>query len=231
MYDAYEWKRISEIFPDGYMFHQAEEGEKVVLSTIDQGSFSNSSFVAVVAAIDARPHAMEALFVTENFNKAGIYAMNLAYAGKRVVVHVDDYIPVMGAERFGRVGWFPAFASSVVEGEVWPMVAEKVWAKVSGSYALTSRGGLVPAQILSHLTNDPTRQLNAHASSKYYRPENAWRKLKSYAKKEYLTILGTKDDTTNLEPNHTYSIYDAFYVSGGIGRIVKLRDPWGKNHN
>jgi len=78
--------------------------------------------------------------------------------GVRYVVHADDYIPVKNMAGFGKAEvWIPPFASSAVEGEIWPMVAEKLWAKLKGSYAYAEAGS--PSDVLMHLTNDPAQQI------------------------------------------------------------------------
>ena len=34
----------------------------------------------------------------------------------------------------------PAFATSIVDGEIWPCLLEKAWAKLHGSYCMTRLG-------------------------------------------------------------------------------------------
>ena len=52
--------------------------------------------------IDARPGALEELFVTKKPNKAGIYGMKIYINGERKVVHVDDFLPYTRAYRYGK---------------------------------------------------------------------------------------------------------------------------------
>jgi len=54
--------------------------------------------------------------------------------------------------------WQPAYASSAVRGEIWPMIAEKVWAKLHGTYHAIGEGGHV-ASVLARLSDDPFRTI------------------------------------------------------------------------
>ena len=127
--------------------------------------------LATLCALDARPGALEDLFYTKQINEAGIYAMHININGKKTIVHVDDRIPVKKIYRFGRRDYFPPYANSKIEGEIWPMIAEKIWAKLTGSYANAESGA--SSWVLKHFTNDPAKQ--------YYPltlpDDNIWTKL------------------------------------------------------
>lgn len=126
-------------------------------STMVQGDIGNCYYLSTLVALDARPGALENLFVTKDVNKAGIYAMTMYMSGVKVVVHVDDLIPTTPAWRFGRQGNFPLFAQSFVEGELWQAIAEKCWAKMVGTYGYTVAGA--NTWVLMHLTNDPSTSI------------------------------------------------------------------------
>lgn len=65
------------------------------------------------------------------------------------------------------------------------MIAEKVWAKVTGSYSNAESGA--PSWAWSHLSNDPTDQL----SSRYMSGSHLWNKIKTFSDREYLMTAGT----------------------------------------
>jgi hypothetical protein len=67
-----------------------------------------------------------------------------------VYVTVDDYVPVK--VRKGRADR-PLYASSRIAGEIWPMIFEKAWAKLLGSYAATEGGNTMWTML--HMSNDP----------------------------------------------------------------------------
>ena len=135
----------------GVEHHMFSEG-KSPYSTMKQGTLGSCYLLAAYVGLDARPGALEKLFYNHDINDAGIYAMRMYMEGRPVYVHVDDYIPVLQTTRFGRSGWFPAFAQSTVEGELWPMIGEKVWAKLAGSYGKSDGGRM--AHVMNHVTND-----------------------------------------------------------------------------
>lgn len=63
----------------------------------------------------------------------GIYRLQLALHGKYTEIVIDDYIPVFeGSNR-------PVFCKPT-GNEVWVMLLEKAWAKISGSYGNISAG-------------------------------------------------------------------------------------------
>jgi len=133
------------------MFNKTHKG----YSTVKQNTLGDCYYLASLILLDSRAGALEKLFVTKEVNEAGIYAMRLFNNGEEQVVYVDDYVPTYKTYRFGRHDYFPMFASSTVEGEIWPMIAEKIWAKLVGSYGNAESGGVHWA--LGHLTNDPTQ--------------------------------------------------------------------------
>ena len=131
------WKRVSEIYDADKLtvFSNAAP-----YSTMQQGALGSCYLLAAFIGLDARPGALEKIFYTKEINGAGIYAMKLYMNGRPIVVHVDDFIPVKKFYKFGREGYFPPYAHSSVEGEIWPMIGEKIWAKLTGSYANTESG-------------------------------------------------------------------------------------------
>ena len=97
-----------------------------------QGTIGDCYLLAVLVAFDARPGALEKLWYTQTVNSAGIYAMKFFLAGEERLVYVDDYLPV----RHGDL----TYAHSSVKGELWQALAEKIWAKLVGSYAAGEAG-------------------------------------------------------------------------------------------
>ena len=108
-----------------------------VWSSIKQGNLGNCYVIAAMASLDNRPGALERLFVTTKINEAGIYAVKFWMNGRQVIVHVDDYVPVVqrrvkDANGKDVVGYYPAFAESRTYGEIWPSILEKAWTKLVG---------------------------------------------------------------------------------------------------
>jgi len=167
----------------------------------------------------------------KQINKKGIYAMRFYINGEWSIVHIDDFFPVKKGYKnvYGEIkkGEWPAFADSADFGEIWPMVAEKAWAKLLGSYANTESGW--NAWVLRYLTNDPVEVVkfnNMIPQSK--EGSQVWRKLLQWSKREYLMFASTDDQS--YVKYHTYTILEAreLTINGYMRRILKLRNPWGK---
>jgi len=134
------------------MFADSDHNTLQHSADLDNG-YALSAFVG----FDSRPDGIKEIFVTKEINEAGIYGMRMTFNGKEGIADCDDRIPVKKMWRYGRFDWFPAFAWSEVEGEVWPMIAEKIWAKLNGSYAWSAGGR--SDWVMKHLSNSPSETL------------------------------------------------------------------------
>ena len=86
------------------------------------------------------------MFLTQEVNSAGCYALHLYVDGIARVVVVDDFLPFK-TDKNDELKL--AFAkSSKGENELWMMLVEKAWAKVCGSYE-AAEGGSVEESILA----------------------------------------------------------------------------------
>ena len=91
-------------------------------------------FIASAAAIGEWPSLVKSIFLTQNKNKAGVFALRVFIRGKPYVITVDDNI------MFNKNG-SPAFAQLSDDGaSAWGLIIEKVWAKVVGNYLKTDGG-------------------------------------------------------------------------------------------
>ena len=88
----------------------------------------SSYFNLEMSFIAEWPSLVRKLFLTQNKNKAGIFALKVFIRGKPHVISVDDNI------MFSKSGT-PVFASLSYDGtSAWGMVAEKVLFKIFGNY-------------------------------------------------------------------------------------------------
>jgi len=86
------------------------------------------------------------------------------------------------------------------------MVAEKLWAKLKGSYAYAEGGS--PAEVLMHLTNDPAQQFS-NAARNWMDEDALWNKIKWATDRDYFAMAGTKGQGEAWVPGHAYSIISA----------------------
>lgn len=141
---SYEWKRASEMYPDVKVFDSS-----ISPSDINQGALGNCYFLAVLSAMAENEENVRKRFIFTEPNAAGVYLVNLFINGYETPVIVDDWFP----SKWGR----PAFCKTH-NGEIWPMLLEKAWAKVHGSYMRTEGGQT--AHATQHLLGIPAFTLN-----------------------------------------------------------------------
>jgi len=90
-------------------------------------------------------------------------------------------------------------------GEIWPMLMEKAWAKLVGSYGAIEGGN--NWWTMEHMTNDPVK--NIALRNEGYTVDNAtglalWENIKLWSEKEYLMFTGT--DGISYIQNHAFSV-------------------------
>ena len=93
-----------------------------------------------------RPALIERLFSYRIINDYGVYKIKVCKMGHWVDVTVDDLIPCLPKG--------PPMFASCNSSEIWVMLLEKAFAKLSGGYQQL-RGGLV-TEALIDLTGCPT---------------------------------------------------------------------------
>lgn len=122
--------------------------------------------------------------MTKQVNDRGVYAVTFNFGGEKKVVIVDDYIPMTHTHRKidgkWQLGWHPVYAKSRVDGELWPMLAEKAWAKINGSYAAIGNGGQ-NSMVMDYLSDDPYRYFRLQGyQTDNDQGKNLWGDLKRY---------------------------------------------------
>ena len=77
------------------------------------------------------PERVKKLFISDKVADQGIYGVWITKNGVRHQIVMDDYVPCAGDK--------PAFSQSH-KGELWPLILEKAWAKIHGSYERIEAG-------------------------------------------------------------------------------------------
>ncbi len=91
----------------------------------------DNSFLSIVDHLAARePTLLETIFKVKQVNKAGIYVVQLYVDGIVQDIIIDDLLPCHPDTGL------PIFATSIQEGEIWPCLLEKAWAKLHRSYCM-----------------------------------------------------------------------------------------------
>ena len=136
---------------------------------IQQCNMGDGYFLAAVSAMAETPLAIENIFL-RNFavNGHGIYKVIANWEGVISEVVIDDFVPVFATTNR------PVFCKANGR-EIWPMLLEKAWAKIKGSYGEIATG--TPHEVLNTFSLAPcfNYQLSEHSSEDH--KDLLWTKL------------------------------------------------------
>jgi len=170
--------------------------------------------------------------IDEEFEDVGIYGVSLWVQGRWEMVWVDRNFPCYRPSRSSHSGrWRPIFASCEDPKEIWPLVVEKAYAKLHGSYEQLSGGRIVNA--LCALTGG--QGIGLALQSPRCNADIVWTLLSEgkfgQGGARFLGAGSRSDlDTAHargIVTSHAYSVLDARQVEEGV-RLVKLRNPWNR---
>jgi len=197
---------------------------------IAQGGLGDCWILAAIATLSDRPYIIQNCFKTKTFSKTGKYNMRLFDERKRKFVNitVDDYVPCLNGE--------PIFIK-LTSNEAWPLLLEKAFAKLYGSYSKIEGGHPV----------DAMRAITGYEAKSFYSErnkfdDNLFKELQKFQICDCLMAAGSKgkDETlaqgrdagtkkSTIVPGHAYSILDIktpMLTTNNV-RLLKLRNPWG----
>ena len=168
-----EWENVPQVYIDGC---SADD--------IQQGHLGDCYFLSCLSVLADHPGMIERLIVTPSVTPSGVFAARFCKHGEWHDVLLDDRFPCIqrndtdqdddapeDEDRHDaalkaaltldvdpisgdkKKHWSPAF-SQAKEGELWPSILEKAWAKVHGSYQAIESGD--PGSTLRDLTGAPS---------------------------------------------------------------------------
>ena len=221
-WDYYIWVRAEEIYDtQNYdVFHNGATCDDII-----QGALGDCYFLSVLGSLCKYPKIIEKLFLSTKKAKNHQYGINFYINGIWKMILIDDFFPARNTS-FKKF----AFGYSTTK-ELWLPLLEKAWAKINGSYAKISAGGL-PNEVFD---------ICSEAYSEYVLIKNQnksqlWNKIIEGEKKNYVMTAGTtknlngfKLEKIGLTPGHAYALLQALEIDTGSGveKVVKLRNPWG----
>jgi Ca2+-binding EF-hand superfamily protein len=118
-----EWRRPSAFCPEDPVLFTAGPAK----DQLRPGSMSNKWFVSALALVSANPQLVKNLFVHTGQESHGRYCVRFYKQGTWVNAIIDDQIPFNRARQ-------PLFVSGADKNELAPMLIEKAYAKIHGSY-------------------------------------------------------------------------------------------------
>ena len=223
--DEVNWVRAKDLYPNAEFIINGSSKDD-----INQGLLGDCWFLASLAGLAERKDLFKKVVpsgqIIKSENYCGIFKFNFWKWGEWVEVVVDDFLPVYKNQ--------PLFTYSDDEGEVWPMLLEKAFAKLHGSYFHLSGGFTVAA--LEALTGGLTERYVGNLG-----PANPLRGTKDINKDLFqkisyvlshggLVCTGTllmENLSKGIFGGHAYTITGAYQIEQLNVQLIKIRNPWG----
>ena len=101
-----------------------------------QGEVGDCWFLAGLSLLARFHDHMMRLVCTRQNEELGVYEFTFKPEGREIKVCVDGRVPVVTGDKGAR----PAYCHSRTEGELWPILLEKAYAKLYGGYQDISGG-------------------------------------------------------------------------------------------
>lgn len=211
---------------------EIEEDPDILTEDVVQGELGDCYFLSAISALAEIPERIKMLFPRLDFSPVGAFEVIIYLHGEPVRVVVDDYFP------FVQIGDSEPQLAFVGINErsknIWPMILEKVWAKLNLSYE----------DIISGHSGEAFEFLSPAPIETYYHDVHAdhlFEEIKDADDKDYIICTDiTMTENTNsaflaklgLVSNHSYTIIDVAEITDNLGkkiRLLKIRNPWGGN--
>jgi hypothetical protein len=137
--DSYaDWTRLSDAFSGDKYSLWGEKG--IEPGDVNQGGLGDCWLHAAAASVAGDPKRIKKLFEIEDFNTAGVYALNMYVMGIPVTVTVDEYVAMYNKHEDGTV-----YGHRSPDHGIWNIILEKAAAKLFGNYEMLSGGWMGPA--------------------------------------------------------------------------------------
>jgi hypothetical protein len=214
-------------------------------SDLHQGSLGDCWLISAMASLAEYSNVVEGL-IKENGDSFTVRLYSYA-EGRFVNVEVNDMVPCQGGN--------PTFVKPTADGETWPCLIEKAFAKIGGGYINIKGGWSIYAFGMMKGSTDLYLYRQSGAEGDYdalipsFSEDNlksgvAWEngdplgidemfdELVACNANQYLMCVGSNagDDTDasgqGVVQGHAYSILDVREVGGF--QLLQLRNPWGK---
>jgi len=218
------WKTMRDVGTQMKLptFKTVPEVNEMDYSDIGQGKLGNCYFLAALAAV--ANHHQAVLRETFGFANAerSMFHVNFFLNGRWSKVWVDNMIPA------GDHG--PFFTQPSKDGEWWPVILAKAWAKVFGTYKAVEGG--TAQTVVTALTGAPVTAYEHDSNDEAHN----WKFVSGSAADKDVMIAGSRENAKKygLASGHAYAVLETKkdFKSGGksYGNVIQLMNPWRKDN-
>ena len=217
------WIRATDLFKNAEFIKNGSSKNDV-----NQGQLGDCWFLCSLAVMAEREELFKKVVPEEQDvgkNYCGAFLFRFWRWGKWIDVVVDDFIPVFNGQ--------PLFTYSDDQGEMWPLLLEKAFAKLHGSYYHLCGGFSVAS--LENLTGGVTERFVGYWGP-LYPLEDENKKMNSLLFNKISTTLqtdGLVTASTFVMDKMNMGIFGghAYSVTGICSlpevNLIKIRNPWG----
>jgi hypothetical protein len=236
--NKYVWKRLSDVYQPGELNILKEppnmkDDPDVLCEDPVQGELGDCYFLSAISALAEFPKRLKQLIPNNSFTPSGVFEAVVFLHGEPTRVVIDDYFPFIENGEGERPD--VAFVRfNPLTKNIWPLIIEKVWAKVNLSYE----------DIIAGNSSEAFEFLAPAPIDTYYHDvhkDTLFEEIQDADSKDYIIcsdITVTENTNVNylakmgLITNHAYTVIDTAVVSepkGNIVKLLKIRNPWGTN--
>ena len=220
-------------FPGKYLWGPNKAHSDITPEDINQGYIGNCWLMAAVSTLAERENRITNFMISDKVDtKAGVYAMNMYTLGVPFTMMIDDQMLMLGDNTI--------FAGLGKDGSIWGALVEKAFAKYYGNYERLV-GGLM-ADAVSALNGSPAESISHSAfgyNTESKTADDMWKIITEARAGGDIVTAGSKNCGNHnsstgegVACSHAYSVlatHELKNASGGlVARLVKMRNPWGK---
>jgi hypothetical protein len=214
-----KWVRASEV-PGTVIYRDKVDPRDVV-----QGALGDCYFLSAMSVLGEDNVKKIIQFVKEGDPeeaKSGAYLVRFHKYSNIEDVVIDDYFPVLGNGKF-------AFAKGGQDGlELWPMIIEKAYAKLNGSYNNIEAGKVQYA--LADMTGGVSEQIELRSVDN---KNSFWERIKSLVAQGALMGAGSPENALGdsainefgIVQGHAYAVLQ--FCEFDNYKLISLRNPHG----
>mmetsp|Transcript_66672 Transcript_66672/g.124506 ORF Transcript_66672/g.124506 Transcript_66672/m.124506 type:complete len:966 (-) Transcript_66672:55-2952(-) len=190
---------------------------------VGQGALGTCYFLAAIASVAfAQPQVIQDMYVEGHFDTYPVHVIKFLLTGKPILVAVDEMIPVNAADK-------PSFVQYDSQSLIlWPLLYEKAWAKVFGSFKAVEGGW--GNEALKAIAQAPVTVV-LHDDI-----EDLWAVLVDAEAHKYPMYSATTETAPDvgLAMSHAYAVLGtgSTEIDGVSKRTVRCYNPWSvTNYN